>query len=100
MVSLLESASPFLLLLPGFLPLLFFAHGRLVGSPWCPNPTPVICVLVCFLGPLAAVPAALGLASLALNLQSQSIKVAQDVIQSFVEFGCTLFSIQALLLPN
>ncbi|KAF8527787.1 hypothetical protein JB92DRAFT_3139788 [Gautieria morchelliformis] len=87
MISLLESASPFLLLLPAFLSLLFFARGRLVGSPSCVNPTPVICTLVCFLGPLAAVPAVLGLASLALNLQSQSIKVAQDVIQSFVEFG-------------
>jgi hypothetical protein len=88
MVSLLEAAPPFLLLIPGILPLLFLAHSRLVGSTSLAKPAPVICIFVSFLGPLAAVAAALGLAVLAFSQHSQSIQVAQIIMQSFVEFGC------------
>lgn len=97
MVSLLEAASPFLLLVPGILPLLFLVHSRLVGCSLA-KPAPVVCIFVSFLGPLAAVAAALGLAVLAFRQHSQSIQIAQTIMQSLVEFGCKS-SIQVLSPP-
>ena len=91
MFSLLEAASSFLLLVPGFLPLLFFAQSRLVGSTLLAKPAPVVCTFVFSLGPLAAVAAALGLTALAFNPQCESLRVAQTIVQSLVELGCVFF---------
>ncbi|KAF8588657.1 hypothetical protein K439DRAFT_578180 [Ramaria rubella] len=87
MSNLLEAAPCFLLLMPGFLPLLFFAQSRIVDSASPAKPAPAICIFVSFLGPLAALSASLGLAVIASKDQNRPLQVAQNIIQSFVEFG-------------
>lgn len=87
---LLEASSLFLLVTPGFLPLLFLAHYRLLApSSPASRHVPGICVLVFLLGPLAALAASLGLAALVLQDQVRPLRIAQSALQILVEFACT-----------
>jgi hypothetical protein len=88
--SLLKTASQFLPLNLGFLPLLFFTHHRLVGTP---KHASAAWIFVFLLGPLAALAASLGIYALALEYQNHPLHIAQNALQSLVEFGCTLLSL-------
>ncbi|KIJ39866.1 hypothetical protein M422DRAFT_257183 [Sphaerobolus stellatus SS14] len=84
---LLEVTPPFILLIPGFLPLFFFAQTRVTGPLTRSKRAPVICIFVSLLGPLAAISAGLALSVLVIEQYQHYFRIAQIITQSFVELA-------------